>query len=100
MSWLAGRYDGSTFEEFWNTNCHQEYKRSLALFTLAVPFFLAKLIVISFIKFKHWGFGVGLSASCIVFVGFVVWARTNLTWVCRPFLGCGLTAALDSHHWW
>ena len=68
----------TTFEDWWNTNCHHEYRRSVGMFTIgglshdrifsrisneiclilrmharaAVPFFLIKLCVISFIKFK------------------------------------------------
>jgi hypothetical protein len=77
--------DYQSFDEFWSENCQREYRRSLLLFTLAVPFFLTNLCVISFIKFRTWGMYIGIVTSSIVGVGFVVWAKTNLTWVRRKF---------------
>ena len=48
----ATQGDYQSFDEFWSQNCQREYRRSLLLFTFAVPFFLANLCVISFIKFR------------------------------------------------
>ena len=75
--------DYQSFDKFWSDNCQREYRRSLLLFTFAVPFFLANLCVISFIKFRTWGMYIGIVTSSIVGVGFVVWVNTNLNWV-RP----------------
>lgn len=77
----AMQEDFQSFDEFWSANCQREYRRSLLLFTFAVPFFLANLCVISFIKFRTWGLYVGIVTSSIVGVGFIVWVKTNLTWV-------------------
>ena len=73
--------DFQQFEQFWNENCQREYRRSLLLFTTAVPFFLTNLCLISFIKFDTWGAWVGIAASAVVGVGFIFWVKTNLTWV-------------------
>ena len=75
-----GEYE--SFDEFWSENCQREYRRSLLLFTFAVPFFLANLCVISFIKFRTWGVHVGIVTSSIVGCGFLYWFTTNLNWVC------------------
>lgn len=90
--------DFQSFDEFWSANCQREYRRSLLLFTFAVPFFLANLCVISFIKFRMWGLYVGIVTSSIVGVGFLVWIKTNLTWVRRTCTGALVVRTCSSRY--
>jgi hypothetical protein len=94
----AMQEDFQSFDEFWSANCQREYRRSLLLFTFAVPFFLANLCVISFIKFRAWGLYVGIVTSSIVGVGFMVWIKTNLTWVRMHARACA-HARRACWHW-